>query len=289
MPRRTLRTTIGALVATAATLVAIGCGGQEAQVVQSAFDHPIESATISMGISAQTPAGGVTMSLTGPYKSNGKEQLPDADLTFAMQGMIPQPVQARIITTKDDAFVVYDGVTYEVGKDKIAQLKAQGKAKGGTQATPDVASLMRQMKDWFPDTSTQSDAELDGEKVTRVNGRMDLSKALKGFMDIAKQSSAADPQAAKALQATPDMAQVEKFLDDPRFTLDVAKSDGTLRRVAAETHLKGMPGGGKIAFSIQFKDVGKPVTIQAPASGRPIEELGQKLGTLMPGLSGATA
>jgi hypothetical protein len=288
MPRRTWRTTIGALVATAATLVAVGCGGTEAQVVQSAFDHPIDSATIAMGVSAQTPAGSVTMSLTGPYKSNGKAELPDADLTFAMQGMIPKPVQARIITTKDDAFVVYDGVTYEVGKDKIAQLKAE-QAKGGTQATPDIASLMQKMKDWFPQTSTQSDAELDGEKVTRINGRMDLSKALKGFLDIAKQSGAADPQAAKALQAAPDLSQVERFLADPRFTLDVAKSDGTLRRVAAETQLKGIPGGGKIAFSVQFKDVGKPVTIHVPASGRPIEELGQKLGAVLPGLSGATA
>jgi hypothetical protein len=280
---------IGALAVVSAMLVALGCGGKEAAVVQSAFDHPIDSATIAMGVSAQTPAGGITMSLTGPYKSNGKDQLPDADLTFAMQGMIPKPVQARIITTKDNAFVVYDGVTYEVGKDRIAELKAQGKAKGGTQATPDIASLMQRMKDWFPETSTQSDAELDGEKVTRVNGRMDLAKALQGFMDIAKQSGAADPQAAKALQATPDLSQVERFLDDPRFTLDVAKSDGTLRRVAAETELKGVPGGGKIAFSLQFSEVGKPVTVQAPASGRPIEELGQKLGALMPGVVGASA
>ena len=88
---------------------------------------------------------------------------------------------------------------------------------------------------------------------------MDLAKALKGFTDIAKQSAAADPQAAKALEQSPDMAQVEKFLSDPSFTLDVAKSDGTLRRVAAETELEGVPGGGKIAFSVQFKDVGKPV------------------------------
>jgi hypothetical protein len=222
--------------------------------------------------------GAMGVSLTGPYKSNGKQELPDADMTLKVEGMGPQPMTARIISTKDNAFVEYEGVTYEVGADKIAQLKAQSRSGKGT--TPDVATLMAQMKSWFPDTSTQEDADLDGEAVTRVTGHMDLAKALKGFTDIAKQSAAADPQAAKALEGSPDIAQVEKFLSDPSFTLDVAKSDGTLRRVAAETELKGVPGGGKIAFSVQFKDVGKPVTVTAPASGRPIEELGQKLGAL---------
>ena len=278
MPRRTWRTMIGALAVASAMLVALGCGGKEAAVVQSAFDHPIDSATVSMSLSAQTPMGAMGVSLTGPYKSNGKQELPDADMTLKVEGMGPQPMTARIISTKDNAFVEYEGVTYEVGADKIAQLKAQSKSGKGT--TPDVAELMEQMKSWFPDTSTQEDADLDGEAVTRVTGHMDLAKALKGFTDIAKQSAAADPQAAKALEQSPDMAQVEKFLSDPSFTLDVAKSDGTLRRVAAETELKGVPGGGKIAFSVQFKDVGKPVTITPPASGRPIEELGEKLGAL---------
>ena len=36
-------------------------------------------------------------------------------------------------------------------------------------------------------------------------------------------------------------------------------------------------GSDKIDFSIRFKDVDKPVTIDAPSSGKPIEELGEKL------------
>jgi hypothetical protein len=287
MPRRTWRTTIAGLVATVATLVAVGCGGQEAQVVQTAFDHPIERATMEMGLQAQTPGGAFTVNVNGPFSSNGSDQLPDADLKISAQGPGMPGIEAEIITTNDNAFVVYDGVTYEVGKDKIAQLEAEG-AKKGSQSPADIQAMLQKMKDWFPDTSTQTDAELDGEKVTRVNGRMDLSKALQGFMDIAKQSGAADPQAAKALQSAP-LGQIEKFLSDPRFTLDVAKSDGTLRRLAAETELQGVPGGGKIAFSVQFRDVGKPVTVTPPSSGRPIEELGQKLGGLAGAVPGATS
>ncbi len=57
MPRRTWRTMIGALAVASAMLVALGCGGKEAAVVQSAFDHPIDSATISLSLSAQSPMG----------------------------------------------------------------------------------------------------------------------------------------------------------------------------------------------------------------------------------------
>ena len=81
--------------------------------------------------------GAMGVSLTGPYKSNGKQELPDADMTLKVEGMGPQPMTARIISTKDNAFVEYEGVTYEVGADKIAQLKAQSKSGKGT--TPDVA------------------------------------------------------------------------------------------------------------------------------------------------------
>ena len=36
-------------------------------------------------------------------------------------------------------------------------------------------------------------------------------------------------------------------------------------------------GSGTISFSLQLKDVDKPVQITAPASGKPIEELIQRL------------
>jgi hypothetical protein len=274
---------IAALVAAAATLVAAGCGSEEAQVVQAAFDHPIERATVEVGLEAQTPQGSFAVSVAGPFSSNGDEQLPDADLTLSVQGPGMPAFQAEIITTAENAFVVYDGVTYEVGEDRIAQFKPQQ----GQASPADVAAMLQKMKGWFSETSTSRDAELDGEAVIRVNGTMDLSEALAGFLDIAKQTGSADPQVAGALEAAPDLDMVGNFLSDPRFTIDVAKSDGSLRRVVAETRLQGVPGGGRIAFAVQLKDVGKPVTVKAPSGGRPIEELMQHI--TLPGLGGASS
>jgi hypothetical protein len=275
------RTMIGAMVAAAALLAGTGCGAKEAEVVQGALSKPVDRATVSMNLSANALGQKLGIALQGPYSSNGKDKLPSVDWRVQVQGMGTAPLDARVISNATNAFVEYGGQTYEVGQDKIAQLTQR--AKQDQQQPADLAAFMRQAKSWFPETGTQEDADLDGEKVTRVSGRMDLSKALNGIMTFAKQSTAADPSAAKAFQVTPDVKQVEKYVSDPRFTLDIAKSDGTLRRIAVEAQLKGVPGGGKISFSLQLSDVGKPVTIQTPSSGRPIEELGQALGSVLQG------
>jgi hypothetical protein len=270
------RTTIGALVAAVALVVGTGCGAEEAEVAKSAFSKPVDRATVALDLSVKAVGQDMGVSLQGPYSSNGKDKLPSVDWRVKVRGAGAPPLEARVISSATNAFVEYGGQTYEVGEDKVAQFTQQ--ANSNQQHTPvDIAAFMRKAQSWFPDTDTHQDADLDGEKVTRVTGRMDVSKALQGLMDLAKQSSSADPDAAKALQATPDLAQVEKYVSDPRFTLDVAKSDGTLRRIAATMDLKGVPGGGTISLSLQLSDVGKPVTIQTPSSGRPIEELGQAL------------
>jgi hypothetical protein len=281
MPRGMFGTTIGAMVAAAALLVGTGCGAKEAEVVSGALSKPVDRATVSMSLSADVVGQRMGVSLQGPYSSNGKDRLPSVDWRVQAQGMGAAPLEARVISSATNAFVQYGGQTYEVGPDKVAQFTQKAESEQGRPV--DLAAFMEQAKSWFPESDTQQDAELDGEKVTRVTGRVDLSKALQGIMDLAKQSTAADPNAAKALQATPDVQQVEKYLSDPRFTLDVAKSDGTLRRIAVTAQLKGVPGGGQISFSVQLSDVGKPVTIQTPSSGRPIEELGKALGQVLGG------
>jgi hypothetical protein len=277
------RTMIGAMVAAAALLVGTGCGAKEAEVVNGALSKPVDRATVAMDLSAQVAGQTMGISLQGPYSSNGKDKLPSVDWRLRVQGMGTQPLEARVLSSATNAFVEYGGQTYEVGEDRIAQFTKE--ANGQQQQPADLAAFMEKAKSWFPESDTQEDAELNGEKVTRVTGRVDLAKALDGIMDFARQSATADPDAAKALQATPDMKQLEKYVSDPRFTLDVAKSDGTLRRIAATMNLKGVPGGGSISFSLQLSDVGKPVTIQTPSSGRPIEELGAQLQQVFGGMA----
>ncbi|MBE2315502.1 hypothetical protein DVA67_005915 [Solirubrobacter sp. CPCC 204708] len=261
-------------VTAASTLALSACGAEEASVVKTAFEQDIESADVTVALSMKSAQGESNVSLSGPFQSNGENKLPSVDWRLSLDGMMPRPVEGRIISTGDDAFVQYGGETYQVGKDKIAQLGALGAGSGMESA--DVTKLMARMQDWFPESDAQSDAELNGERVTRITGKLDLSAALEDMKEMAKQPGASGFEGLEQL-SNGDIDQVEKMISDPTFTVDVAQSDDKLRRVAARMTVDNGSDKSTISFSIQLKDVDKPVQITPPASGRPIEELMQKL------------
>jgi hypothetical protein len=256
------------LVATAASTLALSaCGAEEASVVKSAFEQDIKSADVTVALSMKSSQGKAGMALSGPFRSNGEGKLPSADFKLRLDGMLPRPVDARIVSTGNDAFVEYGGETYQVGKDKIAQL---GRLGGSGAESADLGKMITQMQDWFPKSDTQSDAELNGEKVTRITGKLDLSAALEDMKGMSGFEGLAQlPQG--------DLEQLEKTISDPTFTVDVAQSDDKLRRIAARMTIADGAQKATLSFSVELKNVDQPVRITPPASGRPIEELMRKL------------
>jgi polyhydroxyalkanoate synthesis regulator phasin len=202
--------------------------------------------------------------LAGPFKSNGPDTLPSLDwqVHLAAAG---RSIDGELISTGDDAFIKYGGQTYEAGKAAISKLMRQARQKQGSLQAADIQQLTRKMQNWFPKSSTQQDAQLDGEPVTRVTGRLDLSKALKDISQMTQGGPGITQR---------DLSQVDKQVTDPRFTVDVGKSDGQLRRVLATMRIRGQ---GAMRFLIRYRDINKPVTINAPSSGLPLTQLGKKL------------
>ena len=263
------------MAATAAGALAVSaCGAEEASVVKTAFEQDIKSANVTVDLSMKAQGQETSIKLAGPFQSNGERKLPSVDWKLNVTGATPEPIDAQVISTGDDAFVVYGGETYQVGKENIAKLKLSG-AGGGMQSA-DLGKLLTQMRDWFPETSGTQDAELDGEPVTRISGKLDLSEALKDMKAMAKQPGASGFEGLEELSSK-DLKEVEKVVSDPNFTIDVGKSDGKLRRIAASMTMNADGEKGALELSVKLADVDKPVDIQAPSGGRPIEELMQKL------------
>jgi hypothetical protein len=71
-----------------------------------------------------------------------------------------------------------------------------------------------------------------------------------------------------------DLSEVDKQVSDPRFTVDVGKSDGKLRRIVATFRVRE---GGAVRFALRYRDIDKPVTINAPSGGLPLSQLGKQL------------
>jgi hypothetical protein len=260
------------VVLVGAAIALTGCGAKEAAVVKSAFQKDIKSANVDLRIGVKGSQGTFNISVTGPYKSNGEGKLPSAELTFKVDGA-PEPIEGKLISTGANAFVEYEGETYEVGEEAVAQIQKEDQSD--RMSTADLSKLMTAMSDWFPE-SDASDAELGGEPVDRVTGELDVSKALKDLKSLAEKSGGADAKALKGL-STRDIDEIDQAISDPKFAVDVAKSDGKLRRVEASLTIKDRGESDALTFALQLSDVDKPVTIDAPTSGRPIQELLQKL------------
>ena len=85
-------------------------------------------------------------------------------------------------------------------------------------------------------------------------------------------------------------------MKNPRFDVYVGKDDNIIRRLSADISFEvpqtqqAQLGGltsGTLSFSIEFADVGKPQTITAPTSSKPLSELTSQLGGLGSVLGGA--
>jgi hypothetical protein len=210
------------VLAAAVALLASGCSSREADVVRTALDKQIDSATVAIEFSMKMGGERVELSLNGPYSSNGAKDLPNVDWRVRAAGLTPKPIRGRVITTAKNAFVEYEGVMYEAGEARIAQLAKQG---GGDEqlGTADLKRMLKKAKRWFPTSDTKETAQLGGEQVTRVTGKLDLAAAWPDIMKMSGEQAGVPPVTAK---------QLEGFVSDPRFTLDVGKEDGAVRRIA---------------------------------------------------------
>src|ERR1700755_600568 len=109
-----MRTRPLVVMVSAAAIALSGCGAKEAAVVKGAFEQPIKSANIELTVSVKSGQEAVNVSLAGPYQSNGKDEIPSADLALKLEGVAPKTIEGRLISTGKNAFVEYEGETYEV-------------------------------------------------------------------------------------------------------------------------------------------------------------------------------
>ena len=133
---------------------------------------------------------------------------------------------------------------------------------------------MGTMSDWFPETDAQTPNS--AASPSTASPASSTSRRRSRTSRPSPRSPALRRQGPQQL-STGDINEIEDSVSDPKFTIDVAKSDGKLRRIEASMNVKDGSDSASMTFALMLTDVEKPVTINAPSSGRPIQELMQKL------------
>ena len=283
-----------------------GCGGDDKEsvtgVLDKAFKSPIGSADMKLDIEVTLDGVDqleepIEVSLSGPYDSTGKAQIPsvDWDITVRAQN---QSFNAALTSTGDRAFIGFQGTDYEVDPRAVANLNRQVAASRKREGGRDLSDFGVTARDWVVDGEEEGDEEVAGVDTTHVSGKLDVARALEDLNTVVQEASKLG--GATAQQTPPELTaeqrdQVEEVVQDPSFDAYVGKEDDKLHRLSADLEFEvpedarervGGLEGGRISFSIEFANIGDAQPISVPEDARPIAELSQQLQGVLGGALG---
>lgn len=279
-----------ASLALAASLAA--CGGEEDQATPSeppgellaaAAADPAASGDAEIGIAmdlrGDTPLEGEAgVVADGPFDLGDRTGLPrfsfEAEAEVAGYG-----IDTDVVSTGDDAYVVFFGENYRVGTERVARAEAAlADAAGvGGGFGLDVAS-------WFRDPAYAGTEEVGGTDTEKVEGTLDAQAAAADLSALAGAVGA--PPFVTALAEGAGSGPVEAWVAYPD-----EGGDGTIRRLRAEFPFTIPPGqvalargveSGTVTLNAEISDVGADVSIEPPEGGgfQPIEQLTDRLESL---------
>jgi hypothetical protein len=282
-----------------------GCGGGGSSTNNEDPNQVLSQTTLSgvksghlnvtlNGSSQGTQSGNVSISLDGPFQSSGSAAIPQLDLTAKVSGSgAGQTInfEGSLITTKDNAYVVYQNQAYEVGAaafQQLTQALQQAQAQSGQQKSGSLSSFFSRFgvdpKSWLTNVSNEGTTDVEGTNTIHIHGDADLSKMVSDLQKIGRASGAGATQ-----QLSPgQLSQLQNSIKEASVDVYSGTDDHILHKAAIS--LTVAPQGGaasgvssaNIDLSFTLSDVNQAQTITAPSNPQPIAGLVQKLG--IPGL-----
>jgi hypothetical protein len=265
-----------------ALLVLAGCGsdgGESAtQLLDRGFATDVRSGVITVEAELRLDglaglAGPFLTSMEGSFEGGGPTELPDMDMDFRATGM-GRDFAGRVVITGDNAWVEYEGTTYEAGEQLWGELqRAIEEPQPGMPRTFAEAGI--DPLDWLEDLETDGGEEVAGVETTKVTGNVDVGALLR---DLIRLSGEQLPESV--------VRQVEDAVEDISITGWIGEDD-IWRRVSAEAAFEVPEGqresagglsGGRVTLEMELAEPNEPVEIDPPAGGRSLDELLRRLG-----------
>jgi hypothetical protein len=282
------------------------CGGSSdrssedpQKVIDSASLEGVKSGKIdlSLGIKAEGDEGGdIAVSLSGPFQSGAKGDLPQLAMTASAKGSAKGEnidFEGGLTLLSDRAYVNYEGTEYEVDPTTFGFVKSgfeQAQQQGGSESNPaDVTACQEaatglKVGDFADNLTNDGSADVDGTGTTKISGDLNVGGAIDAIIKLTEnpacssQLEAAGPlpigeleKAKGELTSAVKKAHVEVYVGD----------DNIIRRLAAEMTIepKGTTGEKvEVEFDLSLSGVNEEQDISAPSGAKPLQGLFQKLG-----------
>jgi hypothetical protein len=284
-------------------LVGAGCGGgdegggggdPEARgLLERAFAKQIDSGDVAIDVKADLKGsaslnGAFSVSVSGPFQSRGKTELPLLDWDIAVQGQ-GQSLEGALVLAQDNAFVEFQGQSYELGTEiyqQFAQSYGQQQEASGAQSLDDLGV---DPASWLEEPTVEDGEEIGGDATQLVAGSVDVGKLVRDFSELV-QNPAVQSQLESQGQEVPEepteeeIQQVEDAIEDVTFESNV-DNDDNLRRLLLDIAFQAPEGedtseleSGTVSIETTLESIGGEADIQEPTNAAPISELLQRFG-----------
>jgi hypothetical protein len=298
-----------AVLVLATALAACGSSGSSNSsenpqtVVNEATLKGIKSGNLSLAlkVNAEGKEGGnLDLSLSGPFQGEGKNQLPQLDLSAKANGSFNGKdinFDGGLTLLSDRAFVNYKGTEYEVDPTTFSFAKsaiersqqqngAQGQSASATACQEAVANL--KVGGFVENLSNEGSSDVGGTSTTHVSGDLNVPGAIDALLELTKepacsaQLGAAGPLPSEA-ELDKAKGQVESALKTAHVDLYVGE-DNIVRKIAAELSIEPQnasssgPKKVDLEFELSINGVNEEQSIEAPSGAKPLNELFQQLG-----------
>jgi hypothetical protein len=237
---------------------------------------------------------GLRLRLNGPFKSNGKGNLPSFDFTLGISSS-GQSTTAGGVSTGDKGWLRFNGQTYTVPdaifkRFRDGYLAAAKKSANQRNGTPSLAGLGVNPRAWLRNAHKVGEEDVAGTKTIHIAAGLDVGKLLDDVNRlISRAGSAAKTQQVQKLSDT-QRRQIEQAVRSATVDVFTGKDDKLLRRLDVRVGLQrsGRVKGGQLRFQLELDAVNQSQEIKAPASAKPLSDLvnGLQSGTLPGSASG---
>lgn len=293
---------LAALAALATAFAA--CGGSDdsssedpQQVIDSATLKGVTSGSLdlSLGIKSEGEEGGdIDVSLSGPFKSQGKEDLPQLDMTAKASGTVNGEAvdfEGALTLLSDRAFIGFEGSEYEVDPTTFGFVKSgfEQAQQGGSKESADLTACQDAaaglgIGDFLDNPTAEGGVDVDGTSTTKVSGDLSAEGAVDAIIKLTETPACSAQLEAAAPLPLDQLEEVKGELSSAlkKSHVDVyVGDDNIIRRIAAELTIE--PKGTsnekvELDFDLTLGGVNEEQEISAPAGAQPLEGLFRQLG-----------
>jgi hypothetical protein len=299
------------VVALAVPAALAGCGSSSSnnedpnQVLKETFNNPTKVTSGQLNISLDgsvegNQSGSLTATVQGPFQAEAGDSkaFPQLDLTAKVSASGSGQsfsFDGSLVTTKDNAYVEYQGQAYEVGTalfKKFTQAYQQQAAQAQAQGGQDSSSFFKQFgidpSTWLTNVSNEGTTDVEGTETIHVHGDANVPQIVSDLGKVARQVPGGTAQ-----RLTPSqLDQIKSYVKSASIDVYSGASDKLLRKLAVTLAIEPPSGSNapissvNANFSVSVSDVNQPQTITAPSNAKPIRDLLGQFG-IKPGSLGA--